>query len=177
MNIGINLEKSAENLHDALIGRDVIAQKALFVSFYTEFKTDKKVDLEPIDLCKFIFWKLRDGNGVEVFFSDDMFMDKIRTAKRAPNEKPVYLQLSAQTHFGQTISARLKKMLEAISKEKKAPFVLNPLILDKVVVFDLKPEQFIGNVGSFNLQCWEWYKDEKKFSPFTPKEKDFRQFI
>lgn len=177
MKISINLEKSAEQLYDSLVGNDSVAKKALFVNFYAEFKTDKKVDIEPVDLCKFVFWKLRDRNGIEVFFSDDMFMDKIRTSKRIPGEKPIYLQLSAWMDFGQVITARLKKMLEVVSKEKKASFILNPLILNTVSVVDLTPNQFTGNVCSFDLQCWEWDKYQMKFSPFIPKEKNLAQFI
>lgn len=177
MNTAINLEKSMDNLYDSLIGRESVGKKALFVSFYAEFKTDKKVDVEPVDFCKFIFWKLRGGNGIEVFLSDDMLMEKLRNSPRSSGQKSMYLQISACTHFGQIVSARLRKMVEVISKDKKAIFSLAPIILGKIFVFDLERRQFVGNVNSFDLQCWEWDKDENKFSKFLTKEKNLAQFI
>lgn len=177
MNTMINLEKSIDTLYDSLIGRDSVGKKALFLSFYAEFKTDKKVDIEPVDFCKFIFWNLREGNGIEVFISDDMLMEKLCNSPRFSGQKSIYIQIPACTHFGQIVSDRLKKMVEAISKDKKAIFSLAPIILGKVSVLDLNYEQFTGSVGSFDLQCWVWDKDENKFSNFLTKEKNLAQFI
>ncbi|MCC7436631.1 hypothetical protein IT402_02020 [Candidatus Nomurabacteria bacterium] len=165
MNILFDLNSSVGQLYDSLIGKES-RQKALYISFFAQFRSDKKVDHEPLDLCKFIFWcRSLDESRVDVLFSDDLIMDQKRKGKRIPGENTIFLHHPFVFHFKEFSEFRLKKITEILSKEKSAPFFLEKISLQSIFVIDLKPQQFKGELLLHEEMCWQWDKVNKVFNP------------
>lgn len=165
--MNINLVRSIEGLYDSLVGKNSYAQKALYVSFFPQFRSNKRVDHEPLDFCKFIFWKSQEGIDIDVLFSDDAVMDQKRKGKRIPGEKPIFLHNPNVRHSGEFAAARLESITKSLSEQKSAPFFLEEITLHSIFVFDLKPQQFIGELFSVRQMCWEWDTTKKEFNPIT----------
>ncbi len=173
MSINLDLEKSVNGLYNSLIGEDSSAEKALYMRFYAQFRSPKKVDFEPVDLCKFIFWKSERSFDIEGFFSDDVLMDELRKGKpRIPGEDSIFVHNSSSRSIGRLPVARLNALTEIISKQRKVPFFLEEITFDRIFVFDLKPNQFLGDIYSLQSTYWKWNRDQKEFSLVKVGEKE-----
>lgn len=165
MDIVFDLKGSIKQLYESLIEKDVYAQKALVISFFPQFRSDKKVDHEPLDFCKFIFWRRTEDNAVDILFSDDLVMDEKRKGKRVPGENTIFLHIPFVWHFSEFPNERLKKIAKILKEKESAPFFVEKITLNSVFVMDLKPEQFQGGLLPVEEMCWEWDRENKKFNP------------
>jgi hypothetical protein len=159
----IKLASSVAHLYESLIGEESFSKRALYLCFYVQFRTDKKVDFEPTELCKFVFWKKSPGLNIQGFFSDDTLMDQIRTRRRTLGEKSIFLHCSSWCKIGEVVTSRLEQLVETISIKKEVPFFIESITLNKVFIFDLTPEQFSGEISLSSHSYWEWDNVQKKF--------------